>query len=95
MSNPSHHLLWANLGLLVLAREESGTRHGGNGWAGSHGRAESSGPREGAEETGVHGGLSGVVRVSALLLGSNWREGAFGRGIDALDDVYRARGDEQ
>jgi hypothetical protein len=41
MSNPSHHLLWANLGLLVLAREESGTRHGGNGWAGSHGRAGS------------------------------------------------------
>jgi hypothetical protein len=52
------HLLWANLGLLVLAREESGTRHGGNGWASSHGRAGSGGPGEGAEEAcGVHVGL--------------------------------------
>lgn len=81
MSNPSHHLLWANLGLLVLAREESGTRHGGNGWAGSHGRAGSGGPGEGAEEAcGVHVGLPVVLRVSALLWGSNWLRESFRRG---------------
>jgi hypothetical protein len=67
----SHHLLWANLSLLVLARDEGGARH--SRWADSHGRADS-GPGEGAEEAGgVHVGLSGVLRVSALLWGSNWQ----------------------
>jgi hypothetical protein len=55
---PSHHLLRSDLGLLVLAREQSRAGHGR--WAGSDGRAES-GPREGAEEAGVHDGLSGVA----------------------------------
>ena len=68
----SHHLLRANLGLLVLAGDEGGARQGGG--ADGHGRASSGGPGEGAEETGgVHDGLSGVLRVSALLWGSNWR----------------------
>jgi hypothetical protein len=54
----SHHLLGPDLGLLVLAGGESRACHGRG--AGSSGRAES-GPREGAEEAGVHDGLSGVA----------------------------------
>jgi hypothetical protein len=58
----SHHLLRGDLGLLGLAGDKGRARHGR--WADSRGRAES-GPREGTEEAGVHGGLSGL-RVSAL-----------------------------
>jgi len=52
----SYHLLGANLSLLVLARDECRARH--DGWADGRGRAEG-GPGEGAEDAGVHGGLSG------------------------------------
>lgn len=53
----NYHLLWSNLGLLGLARDESWARHGG--WANGGGRAES-GPREGAEDASVHDGLATV-----------------------------------
>lgn len=62
---PSYHLLGSNLGLLVLARGER--RAGHDGWADSRGRAES-GPGEGAEEAGVHGGLT-AARGSARCCG--------------------------
>lgn len=83
----SHHLLWADFALLVLARGEGRTGQGGR--ADGRRGAESS-PREGAEEAGIHDGLSGLVRVSARLRGSNGPPGA-GRGaIDALDQVFGA-----
>lgn len=72
-----HHLLWADLGLLGLAGDESRACHGGG--ADSRGGAEGS-PGKGTEETGVHDGLSGLLRVSALLRGSNGGVGAFERG---------------
>jgi hypothetical protein len=62
----SYHLLRSDLGLLVLARDEG--RAGHSRWADSSGRAES-GPREGAEEAGVHAGRSRVCR-SARCCGS-------------------------
>lgn len=72
----AHHLLCANFGLLVLARNQGRARH--NRWADDGGRAES-GPREGAEEAGVHAGLSGVAgqRAAAGVQLALWslREG--------------------
>jgi hypothetical protein len=55
-SQPTHHLLRGGLGLLGLAGSKGRAGHGR--WADSRGRAES-GPGEGTEEAGVHGGLSG------------------------------------
>jgi hypothetical protein len=86
-----YHLLWSDLRLLALTRSEGRARH--HGWADGDGRAECS-PREGAEEAGIHVGLS-VLRVSALLRGLNWRFGAWERGIDALEEVTEARRDER
>jgi hypothetical protein len=54
---PSYHLLRSNFSLLVLARDEGRACH--DRWPNSSGRAES-GPREGADEAGVHAGLSGA-----------------------------------
>ncbi|KAH7392142.1 hypothetical protein DE146DRAFT_634315 [Phaeosphaeria sp. MPI-PUGE-AT-0046c] len=56
MEASKYHLLGADLGLLGLAGDKGRASHGR--WADGSGRAES-GPREGAEEAGVHGGLSG------------------------------------
>jgi len=64
----SHHLLWSDFGLLGLAGDEGRACHGR--WAGSSGRAES-GPREGAEEAGVHDGLSGLAGQRAAA-GVQW-----------------------
>jgi hypothetical protein len=72
----THHLLWGNLGLLGLAGDKGRAGHGR--WADSCGRAES-GPREGTEEAGVHGGLSGL-QVSALRGRTNSRQTACGEG---------------
>jgi hypothetical protein len=76
ISPPTHHLLLRGLRLLGLAGSKGRAGHGR--WADSGGRAES-GPGEGTEEAGVHGGLSGL-RVSALRGRANSREGAGGAG---------------
>jgi hypothetical protein len=83
----SHHLLRSDLRLLVLARDEGGARN--HRWAGGCGHAEGGGPREGAEEAGVHGGLSRVCGSARCCGDSIGRYRACERGIDALDGVCR------
>lgn len=73
----SHHLLRSNLSLLVLSRDERRACHAR--WANGGGRAEC-GPREGAEEAGVHAGRVSMGCGSARLLRRgelfNWRCGS-------------------